>query len=159
MCAESRISGQLGESTRRRIARTEAPIRFLAATLADDDLSLHTVNDQEVYGSGPAWSILYCGRDCKVQLFWSSRDGGIYVMLAPPSAASTFGLSDRTSTWQFMLALSDAEDDLPTPDLRASNDEIMSWLSGFFLVHFPSVLRALRSEEHAPPAEGPPCPI
>lgn len=139
--------------------RTDELIDFLAPTMADHGLILEKTSDAEVYGGRRAWSIFYRGRDCKLQLCWSERDGGIDFMMAPLSAANTFGLSDRTGAWQFMLLLSDADDELKTPGLGANDTEIMSWLRDLFLEHFDSARSALRSGDSAPPAEGPPCPI
>lgn len=66
-------------------------------------------------------------------------------MLAPADAANTFGLSDRTGTWQFMLLLSQAKDNLVTPAVSANDNELMAWLRELFRIHFPSASDAVNS--------------
>ena len=66
---------------------------------------------------------------------------------ASPEAANTFGLSDRSGTWQFMLLLSRVRDSLPTPDLSASDSELMSWLRDLFRIHFASAHEKLNSTD------------
>lgn len=139
--------------------RTDELIQFLAPTMADHGLILEKKSYTEVYGGRRAWLIIYRGQDCKVQLYRSEREGEINFMVAPLSAANTFGLSDRTGAWQFMLLLSDAVDELKTPRPGANDTEIMSWLRDLFLEHFDSARTALRSGDSARPTEGPLCPI
>ncbi|TRW89263.1 hypothetical protein FK535_00765 [Mycolicibacterium sp. 018/SC-01/001] len=97
------------------------------------------------YGDRPAWALFYRRRDCKVQVCWSERDGGIDFMLAPPGADNTFGLSDRTGTWHFMLLLSRAKDNLITPPFGAKDDVVMAWLRDLFRIHFKSACEAVNS--------------
>ena len=120
---------------------------FLAPEMSVHGLVLDEIRDPETYGDRPAWAIFYRRDDCKVQVCWSARDGGIDFMMAPPEAANTFGLSDRSGTWQFMLLLSRVRDSLPTPDLSASDSELMSWLRDLFRIHFASANEELNSTD------------
>jgi hypothetical protein len=64
-------------------------------------------------------------------------------MLAPLNAPNEFGLLNPSKKWQFMLMLSDAHDDLPTPGLDANDDTVMSWLKALFDLHFESAHAAI----------------
>jgi len=44
------------------------------------------------YGGRPAWALFYRGSDCKVQLCWSDRNGGLTYFLAPIDAPNELGL-------------------------------------------------------------------
>ncbi|PRC43178.1 hypothetical protein C6A85_000000106690 [Mycobacterium sp. ITM-2017-0098] len=100
--------------------------------------TLEEVQDPTTYAKRPAWAIYYRGHDCKLQICWSARDGGIDFMMAPPFAPNDFGLADRSRTWQFMLMLSGAHDDLDTPSPDADDIAVMSWLKALYDAHFSS---------------------
>lgn len=117
---------------------------FLGPDMSARGLELDEIRDPWSYGDRAAWALFYRRRDCKVQACWSERDGGIDFMLAPPDADNTFGLSDRTGTWQFMLLLSRAKDNLATPAASASDTELMSWLRELFRIHFASASEAVK---------------
>ncbi|WAC90262.1 hypothetical protein [Mycobacterium sp. Aquia_213] len=119
--------------------------RFLEPTLSRAGFKLDEIQDTEIYGGRPAWAVYYRGQDCKLQICWSARDGGIDFMLAPLDAPNEFGLVNRSKKWQFMLLLSDAHDALATPGLDADDNEVMSWLEALFKVHFAAAHDALRS--------------
>jgi hypothetical protein len=119
--------------------------RFLEPTLSHAGLRPDEVDDAATYKERPAWAIYYRGQDCKLQVCWSARDGGIDFMLAPLDAPNEFGLSNRSKKWRFMLMLSDADDDLPTPAPDADDGTEMSWLKSLFEVHFETARTALLS--------------
>lgn len=118
---------------------------FLEPTLSHAGFELDDVDGAATYGNRPAWAIYYCGQDCKLQVCWSARDGGIDFMLAPLDAPNEFGLLNRSKKWHFMLLLSDAHDDLTTPGLDADDAMMMSWLKSLFEVHFDAARNALLS--------------
>ena len=120
--------------------------RFLDPTLSHVGFRLDEIQDSAIYRDRPAWAVYYCGRDCKLQICWSSRDGGIDFMLAPLDAPNEFGLLNPSRKWQFMLLLSDAHDNLTTPGLDADDNTLMSWLKSLFEVHFEAAHDALLSE-------------
>lgn len=118
---------------------------FLGSDMFARGLELDEIRDPWSHGDRPAWAIIYRRQDCKVQVCRSARDGGIDFMLAPPDAADTFGLSDRTGTWQFMHLLSRARDNLVTPAASANDNELMAWLRELFRIHFASASEAVNS--------------
>jgi hypothetical protein len=118
---------------------------FLVPTLSDAGFKLDELDDAAIYENRPAWAIYYRGHDCKLQVCWSARDGGIDFMLAPLDAPNEFGLLNTSRKWHFMLMLSDAHDDLPTPGLDADDEMVMSWLRALFEVHFEAARNALLS--------------
>jgi hypothetical protein len=95
--------------------------QFLGPTLSDYGFKLDEVQDTATYGGRPAWAVYYRTSDCKLQICWSARDGGIDVMLAPLDAPNEFGQVNRSKKWQFMLMLSKVRDDLNTPGLDADD--------------------------------------
>jgi hypothetical protein len=51
---------------------------------------------------GPKASVIYYrGKDCKIQVFHSGREGGISAMIAPLDASNEYGLYNRSGKWQF----------------------------------------------------------
>lgn len=121
--------------------------RFLAPTLSHAGLALDEVDDAVIYQSRPGWVIYYRGQDCKLQICWSARDGGIDFLLAPLDAPNEFGLSNESKKWQLMLMLSREHDDLPTPPPGADDDTEMAWLKALFEIHFDAARAALLSKQ------------
>lgn len=121
--------------------------RFLDATLSRAGLRLSQLDDPTVYQNRPAWVIYYSGEDCKLQVCWSARDGGIDFLLAPPGAPDEFGLSNASKKWHLMLMLSNEHDDLVTPPPDADDQTEMSWLKALFEIHFEAARAALLSAE------------
>ncbi|BBY95675.1 hypothetical protein MGALJ_53440 [Mycobacterium gallinarum] len=117
--------------------------RFLKPTLSNAGFTLDEVQEPIVHGNRPAWAVYYRRSDCKLQVCWSARDGGIDFMLALPDAPNEFGLTNDSKEWHFMLLLSDAEDNLETPGLGAQDDTILTWLQSLFDIHFEPAHRAL----------------
>src|ERR1700759_4499446 len=73
--------------------------------------------------------------------------GGVDFMLAPLGAPNEFGLDNRSKKWRFMLAVSDATDDLGTPPLRAGTDAVWAWRKALFDAHFEAARTALQRTE------------
>ena len=117
--------------------------RFLEPSLSAAGLELDEIEESIEYRERPAWAIFYRGKDCKLQVCWSARDGGIDFMLAPLDAPNEFGLTNSSKKWHFMLMLSDVHDDLKTPGIEADDHTVMSWLKGLFDIHFHSARAAL----------------
>jgi hypothetical protein len=126
--------------------RAERLERFLAPTLSQVGFSLEKVDDPVVYQNRPAWAIYYRGPDCKLQVAWSARDGGIDYFLAPPDAPNEFGLSNESKKWRLMLLLSNVRDELVTPGLDADDEAEMAWLKALFEIHFDAAHAVLLSE-------------
>lgn len=120
--------------------------RFLEPTLSQAGFKLDVVQEPILYGGRPAWAVYYRSKDCKLQVCWSARDGGIDFMLAPLDAPNEFGLTNDSKKWHFMLMLSDVHDGLKTPGLDAEDGAVMSWLKALFDIHFDSAHAALLSK-------------
>lgn len=119
--------------------------QYLEPTLAKFGFALDEVMSDIVYGESPAWATFYRGPDCKLQLCWSSRVGGLHFLLAPMDAPNQFGLADGFKTWRYMLALSDVIDDLGPPPVVAGDDVLWAWRKALFETHFEAARAALLS--------------
>jgi hypothetical protein len=115
----------------------------LNATLTHAGFNLEEIRDPTIYQGRPAWAIYYCGEDCKLQISWSARDGGIDYFLAPLSAPNELGLTNDSKQWHLMLMLSKAHDDLSTPGPDADDNTEIEWLKALFDVHINSARAAL----------------
>ncbi|MEB3049365.1 hypothetical protein KV112_06350 [Mycolicibacter sp. MYC123] len=115
----------------------------MAPTLASLGFVLDEVMSDIVYAESRAWAAFYRGPDCKLQICWASRIGGMNFMLAPLDAPNRFGLEDGFKTWRFMFELSDATDDLGPFPRRGGFDEIWAWRKAKFQAHFEPARRAL----------------
>jgi hypothetical protein len=111
--------------------------------LSKAGFKLDEVQYSAAYGGRPAWAVYYRGKDCKLQVCWSARDGGIDFMLAPFAAPNEFGLTNRLKAWRFMLMLSDVHDRIVTPGLDAEDGTILAWLQALFDTHFETAHAAL----------------
>ena len=59
--------------------------------------------DEGADDGGRAQSVVYYrGRDCKIQIYRSSREGETNCMIAPLSAPNEFGLQSATKKWRYL---------------------------------------------------------
>ncbi|WP_428341819.1 hypothetical protein [Mycobacterium sp.] len=123
--------------------------RYLEPTLSGAGFKLDGLEDPSTYQNRPAWVIFYQGQDCKLQISWSARDGGIDYLLAPLDAPNEFGLSNKSKKWHLMLMLSNVRDDLITPAPDAASETEMSWLKALFEIHFDAAHAVLLSEKQS----------
>jgi hypothetical protein len=112
--------------------------RFLEPTISQAGFKLSAIEDPTIYQSRPAWVIYYLGDDCKLQICWSARDGGIDYLLAPLDAPNEFGLLNESKKGRLMLMLSRARDNLVTPGVDADDQVEMTWLQALFAIHIDS---------------------
>jgi hypothetical protein len=117
--------------------------RYMASTLRAVRFHFDQADANVIYGELPAWAVFYRGPDCKLQVCWSAREGGVDFMLAPLDAPNEYGLINRSKKWRFMLALSDATDDLGAPPLGTDTDQVWAWRKAIFDAHFKSAHDAL----------------
>jgi hypothetical protein len=117
--------------------------RFLEPTLSRAGFKLVEIHDNAIHQERAAWAVFYRGHDCKLQVCWSAREGGVDFMLAPLDAPNAYGLTNGSKKWRFMLALSDATDDLGAPPLGAAAGEVWAWRSALFDAHFEAARDAL----------------
>jgi hypothetical protein len=121
--------------------------QYLGSTFAALGFELIEIQANLVYAERPAWAVFYRGPDCKLQVCWSSREGGVDFMLAPLDAPNVFGLNDGSKRWRFMLALSDAVDDLGMPPLNEGTDAVWAWRRALFDAHFEAARVALQRDQ------------
>lgn len=121
--------------------------RYMASILAARGFAIEWVDSDLEYGESPAWAAFYRGPDCKLQLCWSSREGGLHFLLAPLDAPNKFGLDDGFKTWRYMLALSDVTDDLGPPPLSGGEAKLWAWRKALFDTHFEAARAALLSRD------------
>jgi hypothetical protein len=121
--------------------------RFLEPTLSQAGFKLEELDDNAVYQNRPAWAIYYRGQDCKLQISWSARDGGIDYFLAPLDAPNEFGLANESKKWHLMLMLSNVRDALVTPAPDADDEAEIAWLKALFEIHFDAGRAALLGEQ------------
>ena len=117
--------------------------RFLDPTLSQAGFRLSAIEDPTVYHGRAAWVIYFLSDDCKLQICWSAREGGIDYLLAPLDAPDEFGLLNQSNKWRLMLLLSTARDDLVTPAPGANDQVEMSWLKELFEIHIDSARSSL----------------
>jgi hypothetical protein len=91
--------------------------------------------DDDVDECGRSGSVvIYRGRDCKVQVYYSSREGEINAMIGPLDAPDVHGLYDRSREWHYFTDFAD-EPKLSLDELvqkkrheRANFDTTSKWL-------------------------------
>ena len=120
---------------------------FMGPVLSQHGFSPDGATGDIEFGDLPAWSVFYRHEDCKLQVCWSAREGGIDFMLAPVDAPNEFGLLNASKKWQFLLLLSDFDDGLSTPALGADAGVWWQWRRALFEAHFPSAHAALVARE------------
>lgn len=84
--------------------------------------------------------VYYRSDDCKIQIYWSEREGEVNCMIAPLDAANSFGL--RTQKWQYLTRFA-KRPDIPFNDLlqlvRAeyrSYDNPVAWVRDQLIRHY-----------------------
>lgn len=117
--------------------------KYLGSTIAKLGFTLDKVDDSITYGERPAWAVYYRASDCKLQVCWSAREGGVDFMLASIDAADEFGLASRSKGWDYMLMLSSSDDGLQTPSLEASEEVWWGWRKALLLAHIDEARTAL----------------
>ncbi len=120
--------------------------KYLGPTLAGLGFRMESADSAVVYGDRPAWAVYYRASDCKLQVCWSAREGGIDFMLAPLNAPDEFGLSSRSKGWEYLLMLSKSNDGLRTPSLEADDEIWWKWREALLLAHIDEARAAVSSE-------------
>jgi hypothetical protein len=87
--------------------------------LADLGFELDEIDDAVDEGGRPGSVVYYRSRDCKIQIYKSSREGSVNCMIAPLNAVNNFGPRDQSSNWQYLNKFSPAPD-LPLEELVKS---------------------------------------
>lgn len=115
----------------------------MAAPLSRVGFTLDRVEEDIVYGERAAWALFYRRPDCKLQICWSAREGGVDFMLAPLDAPDEFGLANNSKQWMFLLSLSKLDDGLRTPPVDAPTEVWWAWRKALFEAHFDEAHSAL----------------
>lgn len=119
--------------------------QHLGAVLSRRGFTLVATEPDIVYGERPAWAVYYRGADCKLQICWSAREGGVEFLLAPLDAPNEFGLVNESKKWQFLLSLSESDDGLVTPSLDAGGDTWWDWRKALLEAHIDDARDSLLS--------------
>ncbi len=122
--------------------------RYMGALLSRLGFVPDGMDSDLEYGGRPAWAVYYRGDDCKLQVCWSARDGGIDFLIAPPDAPNELGIANPSKKWRFLLLASDFDEGLETPALAAGTGAWWAWRSALFEVHFPAARGALMRAEN-----------
>ena len=117
--------------------------QHLGPTLARPGFASEAADNTMVYGGRPTWAVYCRSADCKLQICWSAREGGIDFMLAPLDAPNTFGLTGSSDGWRHLLALSRSDDDLQTPPVDADEETWWTWRKALLLAHIDEARGAL----------------
>jgi hypothetical protein len=64
-------------------------------------------------------------------------------LLAPVDAPNELGLVNASKKWQFMLLLSDLDDEFSTPAVDASTNVWWEWRRALFKAHLPTAHLAI----------------
>jgi hypothetical protein len=91
--------------------RPEEAQNIVGPRLAELGFTLDSTDNNVDEGGRRGSAVYYRSDDCRIQLYESARAGSINCMIAPISAANTFGPLDRSGDWQHPARFS------PTPDM------------------------------------------
>jgi hypothetical protein len=117
---------------------------YMGATLSRHGFTLDQVNDVVDYGGRSAGAVFYRSVDCKLQICWSAREGGLDFMLAGLDAPNEFGLINGSKKWHYMLMLDKSEDGLSTPRIGSDAATWWEWRNALFDRHVDAARAALK---------------
>lgn len=64
--------------------------------------ALDCIDDDVDEGGRSGHVVYFRSEDCKLQIYWSSREFEINAMIAPLSAPNVHGLYDTSSKWHYL---------------------------------------------------------
>lgn len=70
--------------------------------LSDLGFTLDGTDDHVDEGGRSGSVVYYRSKDCKIQIYQSSREGSINCMIAPLDESNEFGPQDRSFRWQYL---------------------------------------------------------
>jgi hypothetical protein len=95
---------------------------------------LDAIDDNVDEGGRQGSAIFYRGEDCKIQVYYSSREGEINAMIGPLDAPNEHGLYNRSRKWHYFNDFAN-EPKLPLEELvkklrdeRANFETTPKWL-------------------------------
>ncbi|WP_457125856.1 hypothetical protein [Mycobacteroides abscessus] len=92
--------------------------RIIGPLLTNLGFELDGIDENVDEGGRSGIAIYYKSKDCKLQVYWSSREGEINCMIGPIWAANEHGLYDKTGEWHYLNDFTKPPD-LPLEDLVA----------------------------------------
>jgi hypothetical protein len=81
------------------------------------------INDDFDECGRPGSVVIFRGRDCKVQVYYSSREGEINAMIGPLDAPDVHGLYDRSRKWRYFTDFADEPRLSLEESVRKNRDE------------------------------------
>ncbi len=108
---------------------------------------LDEVDDNPDEGGIARNIVYYRSRDCKMQIYYSSREGEINCMIAPLDAANEFGLNG--DKWYFISYFSKRLDLTPQERLRQALAEVeaydnrLDWVRDRIVKHYEAAHAAI----------------
>jgi hypothetical protein len=133
--------------------------RTVGAVLSDNGLVLDEIFDGLDDGASgrPLTIVYYRGRDCRLQIYRSSREGETNCMIAPLDAPNEYGLRSRSKSWQF-LTRSVPHPELPLEDLARtarreydSHETPLHWVRTIIEKHFDAAHAGMLERSATPP--------
>lgn len=101
--------------------------------------------DGDVPEGGPRSSVVYFrSKDCKIQIYQSTREASINCMIAPLAAPNVFGPTDVSGKWQYVVMLA-IEHGIPREEIIKdklpadfpTTAQKLKWVAGRIEKYFP----------------------
>lgn len=80
---------------------------IIGPLLSSMGFTVDTIDDDVDEGGRTGSVIVYRAPDCKIQVYYSSREGEINAMIGPPDAPNKHGLYDRSRKWHYFNDFAD----------------------------------------------------
>ena len=107
---------------------------ILDPLLLDLGFTLDEIDDNIDEGGRRGSVVYYRSQDCKLQIYWSSREGEINCMIGPLDAPNEPGLYNRSTKWHYLNEFTKPPD-LPLEELvrvlreeRVNFESDVTWL-------------------------------
>jgi hypothetical protein len=138
------ICGEWTEMTHNFYADVKARVEPLLQTMG---FVLDEVDDNPDEGGIARNIVYYRSSDCKLQIYYSSREGEINCMIAPLDASNEFGLNG--DKWYFISYFSKRPDLSPQERLRQALAEVeaydnrLDWVRDRIVKHYEAAHAAI----------------
>jgi ADP-ribose pyrophosphatase YjhB (NUDIX family) len=115
---------------------------LLGPTLSAMGFSLDAIDDAIDDGGRHLSVVYYVGKDCKIQIYRSSREGETNCMIGTLDAPNEFGLRSKSKKWQYFTRFVELPD-LPLSELARtakaeyeSFEDPLHWVKSRIENHF-----------------------
>ncbi|MCV7027934.1 hypothetical protein [Mycobacterium sherrisii] len=78
---------------------------IVGPVLSGMGFTLDTVDESVDEGGRTGWVVIYRGVDCKIQIYYSSREGEVNAMIGPLDAPNKHGAYDDSGKWRYFSDL------------------------------------------------------